>query len=201
LRLVADVDGRTVPNLPASSFTLLSGGAQGAEECFGGCAERWGLAEVNFSFAGRTPKRTRGLVRLGAEELAAGAVSAVYIEAHMHRRYPETPFFQKTLQSIWHQVNTSQEVFMVGMILEDKTVKGGTGWAAELARVWHKPVYVYDQERKGWYTWDGHDWAAMSEEPVIEARRFTGTGTRHLSDDGRVAIEALYERSFGAASR
>ncbi|WP_428267318.1 hypothetical protein [Haliangium sp.] len=199
LRL-ADSDGQKPrPRMPPSAHTLLSGGAEGAEACFGACAERWGLMELNFSFEGRKPKRTRGLVRLTAQELAQGAVSQVYMEAHMHRRYPDTPLFQKTLQSIWHQVNTSQEVFSVGVILPDDTVKGGTGWAAELARVWHKPVYVYDQERRGWFCWDDKAWVAV-EAPVIQARRFTGTGTRYLSDDGRAAIEALFERSFGPAS-
>lgn len=196
LRLVDSGNGQTAPTMPPTAYTLLSGGAEGAEMCFGECAERWGLMELTFSFEGRPPKRSRGLVRLSAEELAEGAVSAVYIEAHMHRKYPNTPLFQKTLQSIWHQVNTSQEVFSVGVILPDNTVKGGTGWAAELARVWHKPVHVYDQERRAWFTWDGKAWVE-EEAPTIQARRFTGTGTRFLSDDGRAAIEGLFERSFG----
>ena len=185
--------------MPPTAFTLLSGGAEGAESQFGQCAERWGLMELNFSFDGRTPKRTRGLVRLTPEELDQGAVSAVYMKAHMHRTYPETPLFQKTLQSIWHQVNTAQEVFSVGVILADKTVKGGTGWAAELARVWHKPVYVFDQERQGWFTWNRDDWVPAGG-PTISARRFTGTGTRHLTDAGRAAIVELFERSFGPAA-
>ena len=196
LSLVADATGRTAPVMPPSAFTLLSGGAEGAEKCFGECAGKWGLMELNFTFEGRTPKRTRGLVRLTEEELAQGAVSGVYLEAHMHRSYPKTPYFQKTLQSIWHQVNTAQAVFSVGLILEDGTVKGGTGWAVELARVWHKPVYVFDQERQGWFTWENGEWIPAGA-PNIGVRRFAGTGTRNLSDAGRAAIEELFERSFG----
>lgn len=196
LRLVDSEGASKAPRMPPSAFTLLSGGAEGAEFAFGQFAEQWGLMELNFSFEGRSPKRTRGLVRLTDEELAQGAVSQVYMEAHMHRRYPETPLFQKTLQSIWHQVNTSQEVFVVGVILPDNTVKGGTGWASELARVWHKPVHVYDQERRDWFVWQGKEWVQV-KDPVITARRFTGTGTRYLSDQGRAAIEDLFRRSFG----
>jgi hypothetical protein len=198
LRLVADSTGRTTPAMPPTASTLLSGGAEGAEAHFGECAQRWGLMELNFSFQGRNPKRTRGLVRLTPEELQQGAVSAVYMEAHMHRTYPKTPFFQKTLQSIWHQVNTAETVFSVGVILPDDTVKGGTGWAAELARVWHKTVYVFDQEKRGWCTWNGSEWEAI-DPPTIDVRRFTGTGTRNLSDAGRDAITELFERSFGPA--
>ena len=210
LRLVADDEedddgdnvtaGRGAISLPTSAFTLLSGGAEGAEAFFGECAEKWGLMELNFSFTGRHPERTRGLVELSDDELAEGDVSSVYLEAHMHRRYPDTPLFRKTLQSIWHQVNTSLEVFSVGVILPDDTVKGGTGWAVELARVWHKPVYVYDQERNGWFTWNDDEWVA-DEAPVVKSQRFTGTGTRDLTSDGRAAIEALFERSFGPPSR
>jgi len=196
LRLTTDARLRDKPKMPPSAHTLLSGGAEGAEAFFGECAEKWGLGELNFSFVGRNPKRSRGLVRLTDEELGEGAVSAVYMEAHMHRSYPKTPFFQKVLQSIWHQVNTAQQVFVVGMILPDKTVKGGTGWAAELARVWHKPVFVFDQERNSWFTWDGDDWTAILE-PKVECRRFTGTGTRKMSESGREAIEGLFRRSFG----
>ncbi len=198
LRLELGEEGRRVPEMPPTSFTLLSGGATGAEQLFGECAEKWGLVELNFTFEGRTPPRTRGLVRLTDEELSEGAVSPVYVQAHMHRQYPNTPRFTKTLQSIWHQVNTAQEVFVVGVILADGTVKGGTGWAAELARVWHKPVFVFDQEKCAWFTWNGSEWTSASE-PTITTKRFAGTGTRFISEQAKLAITALFERSFGPA--
>jgi hypothetical protein len=182
--------------LPSSGYTLLSGGAPGAEEVFGECAETWGLQEINFSFEGHQAVRARGLVRLTCNELAQGHVSDVYINAKMHRSYPNTPLFRKVLQSIWHQVNTSGEVFVVGVIQADGTVRGGTGWAPELAKHWRKPVHVFDQEKNVWYAWSSGKWAE-EEEPVIARTRFTGTGTRFLSEQGRAAIKALFERSFG----
>ena len=39
-------------------------------------------------------------------------------------------------------------------------------------------------------------WVAEND-PTISKGRFCGTGTRFLSDDGRAAIRALFERSFG----
>jgi len=198
LRLVDESEGTVAPRMPAGAFTLLSGGAQGAEAEFGACAEAWGLTELNFSFAGRQPVRTRGVVELTPAELEQGAVSGVYVEAHMHRRYPDTPLFKKTMQSIWHQVSTAGEVFAVGVIQDDGTVKGGTGWAPELGKHWSKPVHVFDQEKKAWFAWHETEWRA-EEPPSITARRFTGTGTRFLSDDGRAAIRALFERTFGPA--
>jgi peptidoglycan/xylan/chitin deacetylase (PgdA/CDA1 family) len=182
--------------LPNTAYTLLSGGARGAEAEFGACAETWGLTELNFSFDGRAPERSRGLVNLTEDELAQGAVSQVYLTSKMHRAYPETPSFRKMLQTIWHQVSTAGQVFAVGVLQQDGTVRGGTGWAVELARHWHKPVFVYDQERRSWFAWRDTEWVQVAE-PVVSERRFCGTGTRDLSDDGRRAIHELYERSFG----
>jgi len=200
LRLISDDEERTSARMPRSAYTLLSGGAKGAEAEFGRCAERWGLGEQTYSFEGRRPERTRGLVKLTDEELAEGAVSPVYIEAQMHRRYPSTPMFRKTLQSIWHQVQTAGEVFVVGMIQPDGTVKGGTGWAAELGRHWNKPLFVFDQQQGGRFRWDGEAWVDAGE-PAITRSRFTGSGTRELNATGREAIVTLFERSFGPASK
>jgi len=198
LRLPTDDDAAPSVELSPGSFTLLASGSSGAEEEFGACAERWGVREVNFTFGGRHEiARTRGLVLLSEDELRAGEVSAAYVKAHMHRAFPESAQLRRVLQAIWHQVSTAGEVFSVGAINPDKTAHGGTGWAVELARHWGKPVHLFDQERKRWFRWSERDWVAEAP-PAITRERFAGAGTRSLSDDGRAAIRALFERSFGA---
>jgi hypothetical protein len=94
-------------------------------------------------------------------------------------------------------VNKGHQVFAVGTILEDNTVKGGTGWAVELARLFNRPVSVYDQDRKGWFTWKDVSW--KEDTPKIEHDTFVGSGTRYLTDDGKQAIEQLFADSFGQA--
>src|SRR5262249_13752731 len=138
MAITTEDEDRPTPRLPESAYTLLSGGASGSEAEFGACAEKYGLGEVNFSFDGRGMARTRGLTELSETELKLGDVSASYLAACMHRSYSMTPLFKKVIQSIWHQVNTAGEVFVIGTILADNTVKGGTGWAAELAKHWGK---------------------------------------------------------------
>ena len=197
LRIDREPNGGVSAKLPSTAFTLMSGGAGGAEAEFGACAEQWGIKEQNFTFEGRAMARQEGVVMLNAVDLRQGAVSEVYLRAKMNRTYPDSPIFRKTLQSIWHQVKTAGEVFVVGVVLEDGTVKGGTGWAAELARHWNKPVHVFDQERRSWVRWvaESSSWEA-EEPPRIRSRRFCGTGTRYLSDDGKAAIHALFARTF-----
>lgn len=196
LQLVTDDEVATPATLPAQAYTLLSGANNGAEAEFGACAEKYGIAEMNYSFAGRSVARERGVVILSDAELHQGEASSAYIEAHLHRKFPKTPQFRKMLQTIWHQVATSGQVFVVGVILDDGTVNGGTGWAAELAKHFKKPLFVYDQEKRAWFGWN-NDKFSEAEAPRIDRRRFTGTGTRFLSDEGRKAIRELFARSFG----
>jgi hypothetical protein len=199
LRLPGDDDEAPPAERSPESFTLLASASAGAEEEFGACAERWGVGEVNFTFGGRNETaRTRGLVELSDAELRVGEVSAAYVKAHLHRALSESPELRRVLQTIWHQVSTAGEVFFVGVLNPDKTAHGGTGWAVELARHWGKPVHAFDQERKRWFRWDERDWVPETP-PAITRERFVGAGTRSLSEAGRAAIRALFERSFGAA--
>src|SRR5262249_56644893 len=80
-----------------------------------------------------------------------------------HRRYTDAPTIRKVLQTLWYQVNNGQEIYVVGVIQDDGTVRGGTGWGAEFAKLCNKPLHVYDQERQGWLTWTGSDWPAPRE--------------------------------------
>jgi hypothetical protein len=175
---------------------LFSGAANGAEAAFGAAAEKHGIAEVNFTFEGHTDKRTRGIRTLTPPELKHGDVSLSYVSKLMHREFRDTRLFRRVLQSIWHQVDNGLEVFVVGTILPDGTVKGGTGWGAELAKLFNKPLYVFDQEREVWSRWTGDGWREV-DAPTIGQSRFTGTGTRFLNPAGARAIEDLFDRSFG----
>ncbi len=178
-------------------FLLHTGGARGAEAAFGEVAERYGVREVIYSFDGHTNReRTRGMKVLDEAELRMGDVSLRYVSHRLRRVFPQAPLVRKVIQSIWHQVRPCQQVFVIGKIQADDTVRGGTGWGAELARRWNKQLNVFDQERNGWYRWEAGTWNQL--EPVIDAPLFTGTGTANLEPNGRAAIEALFERSFGA---
>ena len=182
-----------------SDYILFSGAAPGAEAEFGSCAERYGIEEVNFTFEGHTEARRRGIRVLNHEELQAGDVSLEYLSKLMNRRYTDSPTLRRVLQTIWYQVNHGQEIYVIGVILPDDTVRGGTGWGAEFAKLCNKPLSVFDQQRDGWFTWNGSKWnrRTSDELPRITHPHITGTGTRVLEDNGRAAIEGLFERSFG----
>ena len=175
---------------------LFSGAAGGAEAAFGESAERHGIEEVNFTFEGHKDARRRGVRVLTHKELQQGDVSLAYLSRLMSREYKDTVLFKKVLQTIWHQINNGQEVYVIGKILDDGTVKGGTGWGAEFAKLHNKPLYVFDQTRDDWHEWTGEDWKA-GVTPTITHTHFAGTGTRFIEANGRKAIEDLLDRSFG----
>ena len=177
---------------------LFSGGIKGAEAEFGANAERLGVEEVNFSFEGHDNIRQRGLRVLNHQELKSGDVSLEYVSKLMNRNYVQSPKFRKVLQSIWYQINNGQEIYVIGEILDDNTVKGGTGWGAEFAKICNKALYVFAQKRDAWFVWKQAEWVECKagDEPVIRHEHFTGTGTRFLEENGKKAIRELFDRSF-----
>ncbi len=180
--------------MKAEDCTLFSGAAQGAESEFGAAAEKAGMEEINFTFEGHQVSRQRGLRHLTHDELLQGDVSLSYVSKLMHRSYTQGPLLKKVLQSIWHQINSAEEVFVVGKILEDGTVKGGTGWGAEFAKLCNKPLHVFDQDLKQWHWWNGDNWEKGN--PKIQKKHIAGTGTRFLNDAGKQAIADLFKNSF-----
>ncbi len=181
--------------LNPNECTLYSGGAKGAEAFFGQLAEQHGANEVNFSFEGHQVERTRGERQLTPEELVRKDVSLAYVSKLLNRKFTNAPLMRKVLQSIMYQVDSGHEVFVIGTIQDDNTVKGGTGWGAEFAKICNKPLYVFGQVKDGWFRWEENTWAPV-EQPVIMHRHFSATGTRFLEDNGRKAIEELFARSF-----
>jgi hypothetical protein len=178
--------------------TLYSGGLKGAENAFGEEAEKWQIREVAYTFAGNKIARSKNALLLSKEELQRGDISMELVSKMMRRTYYHTDKIRKVLQTIFHMVNSGHQVFVVGNIQADNTVKGGTGWAVELAKLFNRPLSVYDQTTKKWYTWKENGWA--EDSPSIMHETFVGTGTRDLTEDGRRAISELFEEAFGKRS-
>jgi hypothetical protein len=180
--------------METSNCTLYHGGLKGAEATFGELAEQHGLKEVIYTFEGHKLSRDTYSVVLTQEDLERGDISMELASRMLHRTYYETEKIRKVLQIIFHMVNSGHQIFVVGTIQEGGSVKGGTGWAVELAKMFNRPLHVFDQPSKKWFTWkDG--W--QEDSPKIEYDTFVGSGTRYLSDAGREAIHKLYSDSFG----
>jgi len=181
--------------MPNQNCILYSGGAQGAENQFGKLAEYHGLSEVTYTFEGHKIERTRGVRVLTDEELTQKDVSLTYVSKLLNRKFTNAEKMRKVLQTIMWQVESSHQIFVVGTILDDGTVKGGTGWGAEFAKICNKELYVFGQVKNAWFKWEKGEWIEV-KEPVITDLHFTGTGTRFLEANGKKALEELFARSF-----
>jgi hypothetical protein len=182
--------------LKANACTLYSGGYQGTETYFGECAERWGVKEVTFSYAGHAIKRQKNVVMLDEKELLRGDVSMEIVSLHMHRQYSQSDKIRSVLQLTFHMVNKGLQIFAVGTIQDDKTVMGGTGWGVELGKFLNRDLHVFDKKTNAWYTWRAGEW--VRDIPVISETTFCATGTRELTVESLKAIEDLFIRSFVA---
>jgi hypothetical protein len=180
--------------MSSQDYTVFSGGLKGAETMFGECAQKYGIKEVNFSFKGHKCAREENITMLSDDELKKGNISMEIVSARMGRRYAQAEKIRKVFQVIFHIVNKGYQVFAIGWIQPDNTIKGGTGWGVELAKFFNRPVSVFDQDAKKWFTWQENEW--KEDNPVILHKTFCGTGTRNLSVEGKNAVEDLFSRSF-----
>ena len=176
---------------------VFSSGLKGAEAAFGEEAAKWGVKETVYTFAGHKIARQQAqeVVTLSEEELLRGNISMEIVSNMMNRSYYEAEKIRRVLQTIFHVVNSGHQVFVVGTIMDDKTVKGGTGWAVELAKLFNRPLHVYGQVKKQWFTWENGDWQPSS--PKIEFSTIACSGTRNLTEGGRKAISDLFAAAFG----
>ena len=181
--------------MDSKNCTLYSGGLKGAETTFGEAAEKYGVNEVIYTFEDHKLSRDKSSVTLSQEELERGDISMELASRMLNRTYYETEKIRKVLQTIFHMVNSGHQVFVVGSIQDDDSVKGGTGWAVQLAKIFNRPLHVFDQPSEKWFTWR-NGW--QEDTPLIRYDTFVGSGTRYLSDAGRLAIEKLFTDSFSA---
>ncbi len=175
---------------------LFHGGHKGAEAAFGRTAEKWGIPETTLSFEGHEMERSRNVEVLDDEKLQEGRVSMEFVFQVLGRRFQTGKGIRRVIMSMFHTVVRSDELFAVGWILDDGTVKGGTGWGVELAKLFNRNVHILDQDKEQWFTWSKPGWSAS--DPVLPQGSFSATGTRQLTAAGRQAIEDLFERSCKA---
>lgn len=174
--------------------TLYTGGHHGTETEFGRNAEAFGIQEVHFTWPGRTIEREKHAKILDDAALTKGDISMEIVSKRMGRSYTRVDAIRKVMQLLFHIINSGYQVFAVGWIQPDGTVRGGTGWGVELAKLFNRPVSVFDQKENRWYSWDLHKW--IPDTPTIAHATFAATGTRNITEEAKAAIAELFKRSF-----
>ena len=180
---------------PSTDLHLVHGGHKGSEAAFGEIAEKYGISETTLSFTGHCMERSVNVEVLDDDVLDKGRVSMDFVFQAMGRRFARGKGLRRVIHSIFHLVTRTDELFAIGWIQENGTVRGGTGWGVELAKLFNRKVHVFDQDKGAWFSWNHDEWK-RGEPTLPGAGGFSATGTRHLTDAGRVAIEDLFKRSL-----
>ena len=118
----------------------------------------------------------------------------------------------------WLQVKNADAIFALGTIkfagetwtdakkgvvtAKIPMVKGGTGYAVQMAINEGKPVYVFDATKEGWYIYDYNTKNFIPTETPVLTKNYAGIGSRSLSTQEVIsesiqAIRDVYEKTFG----
>lgn len=116
--------------------------------------------------------------------------------------------FGKLVRRDYLQVKDADAVFAIGIILEPsqvgkrgyentsgkQVVDGGTGYAVQMALDLGKPVYVFDQVKKKWFTWRDNIFTEI-DTPVL-TQNYAAVGSRELRKSGMRAIDEVFKKTF-----
>lgn len=165
-----------------------SGGAVGADYEWGIKGAKYGVVSRHYWYGRRTPF---GNVEITEAEFEEGQRHVLFANRVLHRR-PER--YMNLLARDYCQVKYADAIFAIGH-LDRGNVKGGTGWAVQMAIDDGKSVYLFDQSLELWLHWESGLWVEC-EVPVLTPN-FAGIGSRDITESGIKAIEAVYRKTFG----
>jgi len=159
--------------------------------------EKYGVKTIAYSFYNHVQQGKNPKILTGAE-LAEG-FEAVKIASKGLKRNPNVayPYVKHLLCRNWFQVKNAEAIFAIAKSMTDKVVEGGTGWAVQMAIDNNKPVYVFDQEANLWTTFIyPMDIFSPYGEPLKLTENFAGIGTREINENGKLAIQKIFEHNF-----
>lgn len=191
-----------------SQFVNHSGGAIGADSYWDEIGEKYGVVSNHYYYQDKTP---RSNTEISEEDAKEGQRKVTIAARQMGRIKPNQQIRNKLLIRDWVQVKYADAIFAVTTMLNTgdemnygkKALipqgKGGTGYAMQMAINEGKPVYVYDQVRRRWFSNIDGKWA-NSDTPILTPN-FAGIGTRELNRYGRDEIEHIYQVTFDSITQ
>jgi hypothetical protein len=194
-----------------SKSTAHSGGAIGSDVAWEKIGMSLGLSNVKH-YSYKTPQhRSPYKIEIEESDFLEGHLKVLEAnEKILKRRGIEK--YMNLLARNWAQVKYSDSVYAVGRILfrgdtgaKGRThtqncpiVDGGTGYAVAMGVLADRPIWVYDQERNGWYCYDTYEetFKRCTQMPWIITNEFAAIGTRQIKQNGLEAIELIYRNTL-----
>lgn len=191
-----------------NSFINYSGGALGADTYWQEVGNKHGVKTVNYT--------TNNYDSLSNEEKQQIENQYQEVTNFLGRNsLDKNSYAGKLVRRDMMQANSGDSIFGVTELIapdikgrkgyknRKKHIipEGGTAYAIARGILSGKPTYVYNQSdeyglSKGWYKWENGDFVQV-EEPTL-TNNFTGIGTREINEDGKKAIESVYNKTFNS---
>ena len=168
-----------------------SGGAGGADTEFQKAALKAGFKVKAHSFKGHAENNKQRVEHTQAE-LAEADKKLQEANKTLNRKLDtkKQNFSTNLLRRNWFQVKDADQVIAVSKLDKAGQVEGGTAWAVEMAKNEGIKVSIFDMNTNSWYSWDGSSY--VESEPPTLSDEFAGIGARKLTDEGRAAIQNLF---------
>jgi hypothetical protein len=176
-----------------------SGGALGADTLFGNMGTDLGYEVIHHSFKGHIIACDGLRVEHTDEELRVADYLLKKANIIMKRSYPTSKeFVNNLLRRNYYQIKDVNLVIAVAPLESKNNVKGGTGWATEMARLLSKTICVFDDKQT--YRWyvsiAGKDFRKLKEGKYPPNNiDFAGIGSRDISPEAFNEIEKFLKRT------
>lgn len=181
-----------------------SGAAKGSDEYWEKIAKEYGVGkQVNY--------RPSTLKRLTQEQL--DEVEQAYSKAVKQmgrRKLSKSSYGGKLVRRDYLQAKAADAIYAISTIIPPKgkdkkgytnntnieLVEGGTGYAVQMGINLNKQVYVFDQLKNMWFSWDYHTNSFEKCNTPKLTKKFAGIGTRQLNENGKKAIENIFKSNL-----
>ena len=187
--------GTLMPQLGNHRYPNHSGGASGADSVWDKEGHVYNVPTKHYFIPtkGSWPP-VRANTEVSAFDIEEAHIRLQVANDTLRRKYPTTSdYINNLLKRNWAQVKYSDAVFAITEIENDKPM-GGTGWAVQMAIDLHRPVHLFSESKDCWFTWNGSEYVT---EPIpVLTPNFAGIGSRNIGSKGRMAIKAVYEKTF-----
>lgn len=178
-----------------------SGGCDGSDLEWENNGNPYGVHSIAYSYYGHHQKGEHPYI-MTTEELLEGW-EHIKVAAQSLKRplnfVEHNPYVRNLLCRNWFQVKHSESVFAIGMFdgKNHTRVKGGTGWAVQMAIDSKKTIYFFNQPTNEWYIYFPLEKKFINYYAIpILPENFAGIGTRSITAFGVKAIQDVYSKTF-----
>lgn len=193
---------------------LFSGGARGADVCFGQHAHAAGFQVIHWSFEAHTAATTDFKVDLSQQLLKRADPYLRSASPSLCKSMPRNAYVKSLLRRNVYQIFYANSVYAIGWLMPATDtgcvlrISGGTLWACQMYVDRFKPkgaesagrcqLYLFDQSSDCWLQWKSLSsvWQQIEQPPTAEGR-CAGIGSRRLTESGKKAIASLFKNKTG----